>query len=193
MPEEDNHYRNQQPEISQRRPNSQLTPDYVPETTALKRLTVQAVNVIESEGAESDKQQGGQDRSQANGARYDQKNRRHDLCCNHGDSDRPLPAFVVDVGRAEEFGDVANKLLQDPKFGASREKKKRGEPEAAGLYEDFDEYAHIQESVALIRGALIGFRSARSEIFIAQVAHQNIGSATSGRLCVRLSRSVQNK
>ena len=147
--EEDNYNRNQQPEISQRRLNSQLTADYVSETAALKRFPVQDVNVIKSEGAESDQKQSRQQRSYANGAWNDQKDRSQYLCCDHGDGDRPLPAFVVDVGRAEEFGDVADKLLQNPKLGAGSEKKKRGEPEAADVDQDFGNFSEVHFSLRL--------------------------------------------
>ena len=147
--EEDNHDRNQQHEISQRGLNSQLTADYVSKTTALKRFPVQDVNVIESEGAESDQKQGRQKRPYANGARHDQKDRRQYLCCDHGDGDRPLPAFVVDVGRAEQFGDVADKLLQDPKLGAGSEKEKRGETKAADVDEDFGNFSEVHFSLRL--------------------------------------------
>jgi len=56
--DENDNPRNQQPKIPQRGLDPQLTANDVSETAALQRLPVEDVNVIESEGAEPDQQQG---------------------------------------------------------------------------------------------------------------------------------------
>ena len=126
---------NEQGEISQRSLHAQLAGDDSAKATALERLTMQNVNVVKREGAEAEQEYGRPNRAQPDGARNQQQDRSDDLRRDHREGRGPLPALIVDVGRAEQLGYIAAEFLEDCELRAGSEKKKRRQTEAADVSE----------------------------------------------------------
>src|SRR5438105_10187378 len=111
---------------------------------------MQYVNIIKREGTEADQKYRRPNRAQPGGARNQQEDRSNDFRSYNRERDRPLPAFVVDVSRAEQLSDIAAEFLEDREFRAGSKKKEGRETEAAHRNNDSQKswVAHINGNVA---------------------------------------------